>query len=73
MFSDTAGLFIGNDVGILGVKVGHVEKIEPEGPGVKVTMAITEDVKIPADAKAVLTTIERTQVEPYGQAGVRKS
>jgi uncharacterized membrane protein len=27
----------------------------------------------PADAKAVLTAIERTQDQPYGQAGVRKS
>ena len=34
VFKDTAGLFLGNDVGVLGVRVGKVTKIEPQGEGV---------------------------------------
>ena len=30
VFKDSAGLFVGNDVGILGVRVGKVTKIEPQ-------------------------------------------
>ena len=33
-FSDSAGLFVGNDVGVRGVKIGRVTKIEPKGEGV---------------------------------------
>jgi phospholipid/cholesterol/gamma-HCH transport system substrate-binding protein len=57
VFKDTAGLFIGNDVGVLGVRVGKVTKIEPQGEGVKVTLAITtDDVSIPADVNAVIVS-----------------
>jgi len=56
-FKDTAGLFLGNDVGVLGVRVGKVTKIEPQGEGVKVTLKITtDDVRIPADAHAVIVS-----------------
>jgi phospholipid/cholesterol/gamma-HCH transport system substrate-binding protein len=53
-FSDSAGLFTGNDVGILGVPVGTVKKIEPDGGRVKVTLEIDTDHPIPADAGAVV-------------------
>ena len=53
-FSDSAGLFTGNDVGILGVPVGRVTKIEPDGGRVKVTLEIDTDHPIPADAGAVV-------------------
>lgn len=54
-FPDSAGLFVGNDVGILGVPVGKVAKIQPAGDEVKVTLEI-DDAKqqIPADAGAVI-------------------
>ena len=54
-FADSAGLFVGNDVGVLGVPVGTVETIEPVGDTVKVTMNVDGDVDIPADARAVVT------------------
>jgi len=53
-FSDSAGLFVGNDVGILGVPVGKVTDIEPDGDRVKVTLEIDADRAVPADAGAVV-------------------
>lgn len=52
--ADAAGLFVGNDVGILGVPVGKVTSIEPAGDGVEVTMEIDGDRNVPADAGAVV-------------------
>jgi len=53
-FSDSAGLFVGNDVGILGVNVGKVTSIEPKGEQVLVTMEVDADQPVPADAGAVV-------------------
>ena len=53
-FADSAGLFTGNDVGVLGVPVGRVTEIEPDGDRVKVTLEIDADHPIPADAGAVV-------------------
>lgn len=52
--ADSAGLFVGNDVGILGVPVGKITAIEPAGDSVRVTMEIDADQSIPADAGAVV-------------------
>ncbi|MCW2857407.1 MAG: hypothetical protein JWR52_3022 [Marmoricola sp.] len=54
MMSDSAGLFVGNDVGILGVPVGKVTSITPEGTTVRVTMQVNADQPIPAGAGAVV-------------------
>ena len=54
MLSDSAGVFVGNEVGILGVPVGHITAIEPQGTNVKVTMEIDKDQPVPADAGAVV-------------------
>lgn len=53
-FEDSAGLFVGNDVGILGVVVGEITAIEPDGEQVRVTLEIDDDYKVPADAGAVV-------------------
>jgi len=53
-FTDSAGLFVGNDVGILGVNVGSITAIEPDGDKVVVTMEIDDDQPVPADAGAVV-------------------
>lgn len=55
-FSDAAGLFEGNDVGVLGVRVGSVTKVQPKGDHVVVTLSIDGDVKVPADAGAVIVS-----------------
>ncbi|MEH3033447.1 MAG: MCE family protein [Aeromicrobium erythreum] len=54
---DAAGLFQGNDVGVLGVRVGEVESIRPVGSHVEVRLRIDDDdVRIPADAGAVVVS-----------------
>ncbi|MCZ4274619.1 MCE family protein [Rhodococcoides yunnanense] len=53
-FPSTTGLYAGDDVRVLGVEVGKVASIDPEGDFATVTMHIDSDVEIPADAKAVI-------------------
>jgi virulence factor Mce-like protein len=54
-FEDTAGLFVGNQVGVLGVPVGTVTAIDPQGDKVKVTFDITDDkIDIPANVGALV-------------------
>lgn len=53
-FADSTGLYTGDDVVILGVRVGKVEKIEPQPSRVKVTFWYNDKYKVPADAKAVI-------------------
>lgn len=55
-FQDAAGLFTGNDVGVLGVRVGEVTEITPRGAYVDVQLQIDDGVKIPADASAVVVS-----------------
>lgn len=52
-FSDTVGLYEGNSVMMLGVKVGIVERIESADTSVVVTMNIDDTVRLPADVGAV--------------------
>lgn len=54
LMADSAGLFVGNDVGVLGVPIGKVTSIEPEGTHVRVTMSIDRGQPVPADAGAVV-------------------
>jgi phospholipid/cholesterol/gamma-HCH transport system substrate-binding protein len=53
-FADSTGLYNGDDVVILGVPVGKVEKIEPQPDRVKITFWYNDKYKVPADAKAVV-------------------
>mgnify|MGYP001260799297 CR=1 FL=1 len=53
-FPRTISIYEGSDVRVLGVSVGKIDKVEPEGTRVKVTMHYDEDIKIPSDAKAVI-------------------
>lgn len=55
MLPDSAGMFVGNDVGVLGIPVGTVTALEPEGPVVRATIEITDpDIKLPADVGAAI-------------------
>jgi phospholipid/cholesterol/gamma-HCH transport system substrate-binding protein len=53
-FADSTGLYNGDDVVILGVRVGKVEKIEPQPSRVKITFWYGDKYRVPADAKAVI-------------------
>ncbi|MCZ4499529.1 MAG: hypothetical protein JWQ74_2082 [Marmoricola sp.] len=54
LMSDSAGLFVGNDVGILGVPVGKVLSITPDGQVVRVAMSVKKGQAVPAAAGAVV-------------------
>ncbi|MCX5045582.1 MCE family protein [Aldersonia sp. NBC_00410] len=51
-FENVAGVYEGNDVSVLGLPVGRIEKIEAKGSYVEVAMSIDKNVKVPASAVA---------------------
>jgi phospholipid/cholesterol/gamma-HCH transport system substrate-binding protein len=53
-FTQTVGLYPGSDVRILGIDVGEITDVVPEGDRVRVQMLIDDDYDIPADADAVV-------------------
>jgi phospholipid/cholesterol/gamma-HCH transport system substrate-binding protein len=53
-FSRSTGLYDGDDVKVLGVKVGEVDSIQPGPDHVKITFTIDDNVPIPAGAKAAI-------------------
>jgi phospholipid/cholesterol/gamma-HCH transport system substrate-binding protein len=53
-FPRTVSLYEGSEVKVLGVEVGRVEKITPEGTQVKVEMTYDADVEVPSDARALV-------------------
>lgn len=57
LFTKAIGLFEESDVRVLGVSVGKVIDVSPEGTQVRVVMQISPDVKIPANATATIIPI----------------
>ena len=55
-FDDSNGIFVGDDVVILGVKVGHVDHIEPQPQRAKVTFSFDRKYQVPADVNAVIVS-----------------
>jgi virulence factor Mce-like protein len=53
-FDRAIGVYKHSDVRVLGVRIGEVTKIVPEGDRVKIEMTYDASYKIPADAKAVI-------------------
>src|SRR5487761_287967 len=53
-FTQTIGVYPGSTVRILGVPVGTIDSVQPEGKQVKVTMTVNSGVPIPAKADAVV-------------------
>jgi phospholipid/cholesterol/gamma-HCH transport system substrate-binding protein len=51
-FADTTGVYVGNDVTYLGVKVGEIVGIEPQGATMRVVMHLAPDTRVPRDAGA---------------------
>lgn len=74
VFPDSIGLYLGNDVSVLGIKVGSVVAVHPEGTRVVVDMAVDSDVKLPADVGAVtlspsVVTDRRVELTPVYRGG----
>jgi phospholipid/cholesterol/gamma-HCH transport system substrate-binding protein len=53
-FANSNGIFAGDEVRILGVPVGKIDKVEPQPQRVKITFWYNDKYKVPADAKAVI-------------------
>jgi phospholipid/cholesterol/gamma-HCH transport system substrate-binding protein len=53
-FTRTIGLYNGNDVRVLGVKVGKIDSLTVEGPRVKAELTLDGNNKLPAGVKAVV-------------------
>jgi phospholipid/cholesterol/gamma-HCH transport system substrate-binding protein len=51
-FENIAGVYEGNEVAVLGLTVGKIDKIEPKGEYVLVQMSLDKDAKVPAEAIA---------------------
>lgn len=54
LFEATVGLYPGSDVRILGVPVGEVVTVRPEGDAVRVTMELDQEQRAAADTAAVI-------------------
>lgn len=53
-FTSTTGLYVGDDVRVVGVDVGRVTGIEPDGERMRVDLKLDRSVPVVADAKAVI-------------------
>jgi phospholipid/cholesterol/gamma-HCH transport system substrate-binding protein len=53
-FDQAIGVYAGSDVRVLGVKVGTIDAVTPEGTQVRVDMSVDRGIRIPATAQAVV-------------------
>ncbi|WP_091024482.1 MCE family protein [Nocardioides szechwanensis] len=53
-FPRTISIYEGSDVRVLGVPIGTVDTVTPSGTDVVVTMSYDPEIKIPADAEALI-------------------
>jgi phospholipid/cholesterol/gamma-HCH transport system substrate-binding protein len=73
-FANSNGIFAGDDVRILGVPVGKIDKIEPEPERVRISFWYDDKYQVPADAKAVilspsLVSVRAIQLAPAYTGG----
>src|SRR3984885_2512108 len=73
-FVEANGLFAGDEIRILGVAVGVVDKVEPQPTGSKVTFSVDKQYPVPADAEAAilspsLVTARAIQLVPAYSGG----
>ncbi|QDQ98651.1 MCE family protein [Tomitella fengzijianii] len=55
-FNSATGIYEGDDVKVLGVRVGTIDSIDPGPSSVRITMRIDDDVTVPADAEALIVS-----------------
>lgn len=73
-FTNTNGVYTGDEVRILGVAVGTVEQIDPQPNAAKVTFTVDSKYPVPADARAAilspsLVTARAIQLVPAYSGG----
>lgn len=55
-FSRAVSVYKGSEMRVMGVKIGTVTAVIPEGDSVRVVMSYDSEYKLPADAKAAIVT-----------------
>ncbi|MER0449351.1 MCE family protein [Streptomyces sp. Edi4] len=55
-FDRAVGIYPGSDLRVLGVKVGEVDSVTPQGRQVKVVVTLDPGVKVPKDARAAVVS-----------------
>ena len=55
-FDRTVSIYEGSELRVMGVRIGTVTAVVPEGDRVRVAMEYDDDYKLPADAKAAIVT-----------------
>jgi phospholipid/cholesterol/gamma-HCH transport system substrate-binding protein len=73
-FSNSNGLYAGDEIRILGVPVGEIDSIEPRPAGAKIAFWVDDKYKIPADVNAAiiapsLVTVRAIQLTPAYKSG----
>jgi len=73
-FQNSNGIYVGDDVRILGVNVGRIDKIEPQPNQVKISFWYDSKYKVPAAANAAilsptLVTSRAVQLTPVFTGG----
>jgi len=73
-FPNTNGIYTGDEIRILGVAVGTVEKIEPQPNAAKFTFTVDSEYSVPADVRAAilspsLVTARAIQLVPVYSGG----
>lgn len=73
-FDQAVGLYPGSSVRILGVPVGTIRSVTPDGPKVRVVMDLPTDTPVPADVTAVvippsLVSDRYVELAPIYEAG----
>jgi phospholipid/cholesterol/gamma-HCH transport system substrate-binding protein len=73
-FDNSNGIYVDDNVVILGVPIGKIEKIEPQPDHVKITFWYDDKFQVPANAQAVivspsLVTVRQIQLTPAYTGG----
>ncbi|WAJ44323.1 virulence factor Mce family protein [Mycobacterium sp. Aquia_216] len=73
-FANSNGIYVGDEVRILGVPVGKIDKIEPQMDRVKISLWVEQKYAVPADVKAAvlspsLVTSRAIQLTPAYTGG----
>src|SRR5947209_8746 len=55
-FPRTVHIYAGGDVDVLGIKVGSIKRVRPQGDRVRVDISYNASQRIPANASAVILT-----------------
>lgn len=73
-FANSTGLYVGDQIRILGVPVGKIDSIEPRPGGAKIAFWVDDQYKVPANANAAiiapsLVTVRAIQLTPAYKSG----